>query len=64
MCGEANPQLRRFSQRGNRYMGEKPKVESDPEKGGFSPPMEKPRKDNVGPAPTDDPDAQVPKKTK
>ena len=36
-------------------MGEKPKVESDPEKGGFSPTMEKPRKDNVGPAPTGDP---------
>lgn len=46
------------------YMGEKPKVESDPEKGGFSPPVEKPRRDNVGPTPTDDPNSKVPKKSK
>jgi len=44
-------------------MGEKPKVESDPEQGGFSPPLEKPRRDNVGPAPTDDPTAPPPKTT-
>lgn len=43
---------------------DKPKVESDPEKGGFSPPMEKPRHDNVGPTPTDDPNAKVPKRSK
>jgi hypothetical protein len=38
-------------------MGEKPKVDSDPEQGGFSPPLEKPRRETVGPAPTDDPTA-------
>lgn len=36
-------------------MDEKLKVESDPEKGGFSPPLQKPRRSSVGPAPTDDP---------
>lgn len=36
-------------------MDEKLKVESDPEKGGFSPPLQKPRRSPVGPAPTDDP---------
>lgn len=44
-------------------MGEKPKVESDPEQGGFSPPLQKPRRDNVGPAPTDAPTAPPPKTT-
>ena len=36
-------------------MDEKRKVESDPEKGGFSPPLQELRRDPVGPAPTDDP---------
>jgi hypothetical protein len=35
----------------------KPKVEPNPEKGGSSPPMQKKQKAQVGPAPTDDPNA-------
>ena len=35
-------------------MGQKPKVYSDPEQGGFSPPLEKPRQETVGPVPTDE----------
>jgi hypothetical protein len=40
-------------------MPDKPKVDADSEKGGFSPSLEKPRKEHVGPTPTDDPDRQV-----
>jgi hypothetical protein len=45
-------------------MDEKRKVESDPEKGGFSPPLEKPQKDPVGPAPTADQKSQATKTPK
>jgi hypothetical protein len=40
-------------------MGEKPKVDSDPEQGAA--PLEKPRQETVGPVPTDEPTA-LPKK--
>ena len=43
-------------------MPDKPKVDSDPEKGGFSPPLEETSKENVGPTPTDNPKATPPKK--
>ena len=49
MCGGPLPPSQE-----EQNMGQKPKVYSDPEQGGFSPPLEKPRQETVGPVPTDE----------